>query len=77
MFVDRVTLHCHAGDGGNGCVIFRREAHVPRGGPDGGDGGHGGSIIVRADENVSSLANLVGHKQWKADSGRPGSTTGR
>ncbi|HUG91352.1 MAG TPA: GTPase ObgE [Planctomycetaceae bacterium] len=72
MFIDRVTLHCHAGDGGNGCVSFRREAHVPRGGPDGGDGGHGGSILVRADENVSSLANLVGHKHWKADTGRPG-----
>jgi GTP-binding protein len=72
MFVDRVTIYCQAGDGGNGCASFRREAHVPRGGPDGGDGGHGGSIIVRADENVSSLANIVGHKHWKADSGRPG-----
>ena len=72
MFVDRVTIFCQAGDGGSGCVSFRREAHVPRGGPDGGDGGDGGSIIVRADENVGSLSNIVGHKHWKADSGRNG-----
>ncbi len=72
MFVDRVTIYCEAGDGGNGCMSFRREAHVPRGGPDGGDGGKGGSVIVRADENVGSLANIMGHKHWKAERGRHG-----
>lgn len=72
MFVDRVDIFCQAGDGGDGCVSFRREAYVPRGGPDGGDGGDGGDIIVRVDTNVGSLANLVGHKHWKAESGRPG-----
>jgi len=72
MFVDRVTIYCKAGDGGAGCVSFRREAHVPRGGPDGGDGGNGGSVIVRADANISSLANIVGHKHWRAERGRPG-----
>ena len=72
MFVDRVTIYCKAGDGGTGCVSFRREAHVPRGGPDGGDGGNGGSVIVRADANVSSLANIVGHKHWRAEKGRAG-----
>jgi GTP-binding protein len=72
MFVDRVEILCQAGDGGNGCVSFRREAHVPRGGPDGGDGGHGGSIIIRADQNIGSLANIVGHKHWRAPRGQHG-----
>ena len=72
MFVDRVTIYCEAGDGGDGCMSFRREAHVPRGGPDGGDGGRGGSVVVKADENVSSLANIAGHKHWKAERGRHG-----
>ena len=60
MFVDRVKILCKAGDGGNGCSSFRKEAHVPRGGPDGGDGGQGGSIIIQADRNLGSLGNLVG-----------------
>ncbi|WP_437224593.1 GTPase ObgE [Planctomicrobium sp. SH661] len=72
MFIDRVELECQAGDGGKGCCSFRREAFIPRGGPDGGDGGHGGSIIIRADENLGSLYSLVGHRHWKADHGRPG-----
>ena len=69
MFVDRYTIECQAGDGGHGIVSFRREAHVPRGGPDGGDGGKGGDVIIIADENVSSLTNLVGHKHWKGERG--------
>ncbi len=73
MFVDRITVRCKAGDGGNGCLSFRREKHVPRGGPDGGDGGRGGNVIVRAERNVSSLTNLVGHKHWVADRGAHGS----
>jgi GTP-binding protein len=72
MFVDQVTIYCQAGDGGDGCVSFRREAHVPRGGPDGGNGGDGGSVIVRAAENVDSLAAIVGHKHWRGESGRAG-----
>ncbi|HAD59374.1 MAG TPA: GTPase ObgE [Planctomycetaceae bacterium] len=72
MFVDRVTLYCKAGDGGNGCSSFRREAHVPRGGPDGGDGGRGGSVIIQADRNLGSLGNLVGHKHWNAERGAHG-----
>lgn len=72
MFVDRVTIYCEAGDGGDGCMSFRREPYVPRGGPDGGDGGRGGSVIVVADGNVSSLANIMGHKHWKAERGRHG-----
>jgi GTP-binding protein len=55
MFVDEVTLKAQAGDGGNGCLSFRREAFVPRGGPDGGDGGDGGDVVLVADENVDDL----------------------
>ena len=72
MFVDRVEISCRAGDGGDGCSSFRREAHVPRGGPNGGDGGNGGSVIVRADANLGSLTNIVGHRHWNAERGRHG-----
>jgi GTP-binding protein len=80
MFVDSITIFCRAGDGGDGMCSFRREAHVPRGGPDGGDGGRGGHIILMADENVSSLAHLVGIRHWVADNGcggQPSLKTGR
>jgi len=72
MFVDRVTIDCHAGDGGNGCLSFRREAHVPRGGPDGGDGGDGGNVFIQAEKNLGSLANIAGHSLWKAGRGGHG-----
>ena len=72
MFVDRVSILCRAGDGGDGCSSFRRESKVPRGGPDGGDGGDGGNIIVKADRNLGSLGNLVGHRHWNADRGQHG-----
>lgn len=72
MFVDRVTIYCQGGDGGNGCMSFRRESHIPRGGPDGGDGGRGGTVRVVADQNVSSLSNIVGHKHWRAERGQHG-----
>jgi GTP-binding protein len=57
MFVDKVKIHAKAGDGGNGCVSFRREKYVDRGGPDGGDGGRGGDIILVADKNASDLSD--------------------
>jgi len=72
MFVDQITISCKAGDGGGGCCSFRREAHVPRGGPDGGDGGRGGHVILEADENIGSLVHLVGIRHWNADNGQPG-----
>jgi GTP-binding protein len=72
MFVDRVELYVKGGDGGRGMVSFRREKYVPRGGPDGGDGGRGGSVIVRADPNADNLAPLVHKKHWKAKNGEPG-----
>jgi GTP-binding protein len=72
MFVDRVVIYCKAGDGGDGCVSFRREKYVPHGGPDGGDGGKGGDIIVRAERNLGSLSNIMGRRHWKGESGRRG-----
>ena len=72
MFVDQVTVTLKAGRGGNGCVSFRREARVPKGGPDGGHGGGGGSITLVADENVSSLAYFRFHPIIKAKNGAPG-----
>ena len=57
-FVDECGLNVKAGDGGAGCVSFRREAHVDRGGPDGGDGGNGGDIWLVADHNVASYNEL-------------------
>ncbi len=75
MFVDRYSIECIAGDGGHGCVSFRREAHVPFGGPNGGDGGDGGDVVIVADENVTSLTNLVGHKHWRAERGMNGQGT--
>lgn len=72
MFVDRVEIDCFAGKGGDGCMAFRREAYVPRGGPNGGDGGHGGDIVIKADVNLGSLSNIVGHRQWHAENGAAG-----
>ena len=72
MFVDQVQIFCRAGDGGNGCMSFRREAHVPRGGPDGGDGGKGGDVVIRVDRNLGSLSNIIGHRHWNAENGKHG-----
>ena len=72
MFVDRVTINVKGGDGGNGCLAFRREKYVPRGGPSGGDGGPGGSIILRAVQGVTNLAHLSSQRHWKAERGDHG-----
>ena len=72
MFVDRVVLFVRGGDGGAGAVSFRREKYVPRGGPDGGDGGKGGDVIVRAVAGTDSLAEIVNRKHWRADRGGRG-----
>jgi GTP-binding protein len=72
-FVDVAQLNAKGGDGGAGCVSFRREAHVPRGGPDGGDGGKGGDVWLRANRNVASLLAFRDHPHRKAESGRHGS----
>jgi GTP-binding protein len=76
-FVDEAQLHAKGGNGGAGAVAFRREAHVPRGGPDGGDGGHGGDVWLVASRNVSSLLGFQDHPHRRASSGAHGSGKGR
>ncbi|MFN8050618.1 MAG: GTPase ObgE [Acidimicrobiales bacterium] len=72
-FVDEAGLNVKGGDGGAGCVSFRREAHTPKGGPDGGDGGSGGDVWLVADNNVASLLAFRDHPHRKATSGTHGS----
>jgi GTPase len=72
-FIDRVRIRAKAGDGGSGIVSFRREKFVPMGGPDGGDGGRGGDVIVRADSNLSTLLDYTYRDQWRAENGSHGS----
>jgi len=69
MFVDEVDIHVEAGDGGRGCLAFRREKFVPRGGPSGGDGGHGGSVYVVASPHVNTLINYRFHPEFNAERG--------
>jgi GTP-binding protein len=71
-FVDEVQCNLRGGDGGAGAISFRREAHVPKGGPDGGDGGRGGDVIVVADRNVASLLAFRDHPHRRAASGKHG-----
>ncbi|MBQ3333069.1 MAG: GTPase ObgE, partial [Thermoguttaceae bacterium] len=70
MFVDEVQIEVQAGKGGNGCVSFRREKYVPRGGPDGGDGGRGGDVIITADSNTATLFHLTTRRTWSARVGQ-------
>ncbi|MCL2883172.1 MAG: GTPase ObgE, partial [Coriobacteriia bacterium] len=72
MFIDQVHIHVQAGDGGAGCMSFRREAHVPKGGPDGGDGGNGGNIVLLADPSLSSLIAYRFKHHFKAERGTHG-----
>jgi GTP-binding protein len=76
-FVDEAQLNARGGDGGAGCISFRREAHVPQGGPDGGDGGKGGDVWLEADRNVASLLAFRDHPHRRAKSGTHGSGKGR
>ena len=72
-FIDEVKFYVKAGDGGNGCVSFRREKYVPRGGPNGGDGGNGGSVYLEADERKASLLDFRYASHFKAERGHNGS----
>ena len=72
MFIDIANIHLQAGNGGNGAVSFRREKYIPAGGPDGGDGGRGGSIFLVADDNLSSLMDFRYQKKYVAENGQPG-----
>src|SRR6266851_4327672 len=82
MFVDKVRIYAKAGNGGNGCVSFRREQFIDMGGPNGGDGGHGGDVVLVADKNISDLSDYHfsprllapngGHGKGKNCTGRSG-----
>ncbi len=72
MFIDYVKIHVVAGHGGSGCVSFHREKFVPKGGPDGGDGGHGGSVILVGNRNLRTLQDYSYHKLYKAKRGQHG-----
>tara|TARA_B100001094_G_scaffold329533_1_gene392494 strand:+ start:2766 stop:3746 length:981 start_codon:yes stop_codon:yes gene_type:complete len=73
-FVDHATIYVKAGKGGNGCIAFLREKFRPKGGPCGGDGGHGGNIILKADSNLSTLHDLKYNKKYIAQNGENGKT---
>ena len=72
MFIDKVHIHVQGGDGGAGCMSFRREARVPKGGPNGGDGGHGGNVVIEADASLSSLVEYRYKHHFKAERGTHG-----
>jgi GTP-binding protein len=77
MFLDRVKIWVRAGDGGDGAATFRQEAHVPRGGPDGGDGGRGGSVYLRVDAGQTTLRDFTHKRHYKATSGGRGTRARR
>jgi GTP-binding protein len=77
MFIDQVKIQVKAGDGGNGCMAFRREKYVPRGGPSGGDGGRGGDVILVASEHHNTLLHFRFNPEHKADRGRHGEGSNR
>ena len=77
MFIDEVTILVKAGDGGNGCLAFRREKYVPRGGPSGGDGGRGGDVTLTASQHYNTLLHLRFNPEHKAERGRHGEGSNR
>ena len=77
MFIDEAVIQVKAGDGGNGCLAFRREKHVPRGGPSGGDGGRGGDVTLVASEHYNTLLHFRFNPEHKAERGRHGEGSNR
>src|SRR5215469_9748229 len=77
LFVDGAKIYVKAGGGGNGCVAFRREKYVPRGGPSGGDGGAGGSIILEATQHDNTLLRYRFNREFRGDRGRHGEGSNR
>ncbi len=77
MFLDRATINVKAGDGGSGCVSFRREKYVPKGGPDGGDGGKGGDVVLVGSGEAATLLDFNRRPEYAAGDGRPGSGSNR
>lgn len=76
IFVDEVTIFVRGGKGGDGCIAFHREKFVPKGGPSGGDGGHGGSVTLIARDGVDTLLDLAHKHHWTAENGEPGMGSG-
>jgi len=76
-FVDEADVRVEAGKGGDGCLSFRREKYIPKGGPDGGDGGHGGSVFLIARDGVNTLADFRVHRRFRAEKGRGGAGQNR
>ena len=72
-FLDEAKIHLKAGDGGAGCISFRREKFVEYGGPDGGDGGSGGNILFESEENLNTLIDFRYQQHFKAENGKNGS----
>ena len=72
MFVDKATITIKSGKGGNGSVSFRREPYIPQGGPDGGNGGKGGDIVILADRNLRTLMDFRYKRKYEAESGEDG-----
>jgi GTP-binding protein len=72
QFIDYVKIYVKAGDGGRGCVSFRREKYVPRGGPNGGDGGRGGEVIIQASNKLNTLIDQKYKREYKAKRGQHG-----
>lgn len=75
MFIDRAKIFVKSGDGGNGCISFRREKYVPLGGPDGGDGGRGGDVTIEVDTNMTTLLDLTYKRKYIAERGTDGSSS--
>ena len=73
MFIDEAKIKIKAGDGGHGCLSFRREKYIPKGGPDGGNGGRGGNVYFQAVENLDTLLDFAGKHHWKARNAQAGS----
>ncbi len=76
-FIDIAKIHVKAGNGGNGIVSFHREKFIPKGGPDGGNGGRGGHIILRANPNMTTLLDFKYKSHFKAENGKPGSSNNK
>ncbi len=72
LFIDQAEICVRSGRGGDGAVSFRREKYVPKGGPNGGAGGDGGSVYLEVDPQLSTLIDFTGHHHWIAENGRPG-----